>query len=78
MYVLCMYVYMYVCMYVCMYVGNGVMIEIYGFTHRLCAFLACDADDAIAMEVEVKESENRRRHQNKSRDIEEINCSTKG
>ena len=38
---------------------------------RLCTFLARDAHDAIAMEVEVEDSENRRRHQNKSRDIED-------
>ena len=50
-----MYVCMYVCMYgVCMYVCLNVFtIEIYGFTHSLHTFLACDAHDAIAIEIEV-------------------------
>ena len=42
------------CMYVCMYVCLNVFtIEIYGFTHSLHTFLACDAHDAIAIEIEV-------------------------
>ena len=43
------------CLYVCMYVH----------------LWACDAYDAIAMEVEVEDSEDRRQCQNKSRDIED-------
>ena len=35
-------------MYVCMSVCNKFTIEIYGFTHSLCTFLACDVHDAIA------------------------------
>ena len=54
-----------------MSVCYGFKIEIYGFTHSLHIFLACAVHDAIAMEVEVKDSEDRRRRQNKSRDIEE-------
>ena len=42
-----------------MYVCNGFMIEIYGFTHSLRTCLARDAHDAIEMEVEVEDSEDR-------------------
>ena len=49
--------------------SNGFKIEIYGFTHSLRTFLARDTHDAIAMVVE--DSEDRRRCQNKSRDIED-------
>ena len=59
-----MYICMYVCMSVCMSVCNG-------FTHSLRTFLARYAHDAIAMEVKVEDSEDRRRRQNKSRDIED-------
>ena len=58
-------------MYVCMFVCNGFKIEIYGFTHSLRTFLARDAHDATTMEVEVEDSEDRRRCLNKSRDIED-------
>ena len=56
-------------MYVCMYVCNGFTIEIYGFMHSLRTFLARASHDAIVMEIE--DSENRRRHQNESRDMED-------
>ena len=54
-----------------MFVCNGFKIEIYGFTHSLRTFLARDAHDATTMEVEVEDSEDRRRCLNKSRDIED-------
>ena len=47
------------------------MIEIYGFTHSLHTSLACAGHDAITMEVEVENSEDRRRRQNKSRGMED-------
>ena len=56
---------MYVCMYVCMSV-TGLR-----FTHNLCTFLASAAHGAIVIEVKVKNSEDRRRCQNKSRDIKD-------
>ena len=54
-----------------MYVHNGFTIEIYGFMHSLRTFLARHAHDANVMEVEVEDSEDRRRRQNKSKDIED-------
>ena len=45
---------------VCMSVHNGFTIEIYGFTHSLCTFLAHATHDAIVMEIEVENLEDRR------------------
>ena len=58
-----------------MSVRYGFTVEIYGFGHSLRA-----AHDAIAMAIEVEDSEDRRRHQNESRCtcMETVNCSTKG
>jgi len=56
-------------MYVCMSVRNGFTIEIYGFTHSLHTFSVSATHDDIAMEVE--DSDVRRRHQNKSRCMED-------
>ena len=42
-------------------------VEIYGFRHSLRTCLARAAHDAIAMEIEVENSEDRRRRQNESR-----------
>ena len=56
---------------VCMSVHNGFTIEIYGFTHSLCTFLARATHDAIVMEIEVENSEDRRRRQNESRDMKD-------
>ena len=46
-----------------MYVRNGFTMEIYGCTHNLVRA----AHDAITMEVEVEDSQDRRRRQNESR-----------
>ena len=48
-------------------------IEIYGFTHSSHTFLARAAHDAIARDghIEVEDSEDRSRRQNKSRDTED-------
>ena len=54
-----------------MYVRYGFMVEIYGFRHSLRTCLACAAHDAIAMEIEVEDSEDRRRRQNESRCMED-------
>ena len=51
-------------MYVYMYVRNR---EIYRFTHSLRTTLARAAHDAIVMEDGVENLEDRRRHQNESR-----------
>ena len=50
-------------------------IEVYGFMHSLRT-----AQDAMrdGVEIEVEDSEDRRRRQNESRCMEEVNCSTKG
>ena len=48
---------MYVCMYVCMYVRNRFTIELYGFTHSLRTYLVHAIHDAIAMEIDVEDSE---------------------
>ena len=68
-----MYVYIHasICMYVCIYVRNGFTIEIYGFTRSLRTSLARAAHDAIAMDIEVEDSEDRRRRQNESRCMED-------
>ena len=55
-----------------MSVHNGFTIEIYGFMH----LLARATQDAIVrrcsdMEIEVEDSEDRRRHQNESRCMED-------
>ena len=47
-------------MYVCLSVHNRFMIEIYRFTHSLRTSLALAAHDAIVMEIEVEDSEDRR------------------
>ena len=69
----CMYVCLYVCMYVCMSVCNGFTIEIYRFMHSLRIFwhvpLMMPSCDGV--EIEVKDSENRRRRQNESRCMED-------
>ena len=48
------------------------MVEIYGFMHSLRTFLA-RAHDAIIRDghIEVEDSEDRSRRQNKSRDMED-------
>ena len=51
-----------------MSVRYGFTIEIYGFTHSLCTSLA---RAAYAMEIEVEDSEDRRRWQNESRCMED-------
>ena len=43
-----------------MSVRNGFTIEIYRFVHSLRTSLACAVHDAIAMEIEVEDSEDRR------------------
>ena len=50
-----------------MYVCNRFTIEVYGITHGLRTSLARATHDAIVMEVEIENSEDRRRHQNESR-----------
>ena len=64
---------MYVCLYVCMSVRNRFTIEIYGFMWSLHTFwhvpLRMPLHDG--MEIEVKDSEDRRRCQNESRCMED-------
>ena len=64
---------MYVCMYVCMSVHNGFTIEIYGFMHSLRTFwhMPLRMPSRDGMEIEVEDSEDRRRRQNKSRCMED-------
>ena len=71
---------MYVCMYVCMSVCNGFSIEIYGFMHSLRTFrhMPFRMPSRDGMEVEIEDSEGRRRRQNESRCMKDSNCSTKG
>ena len=57
--------------FVCMSVRYGSTIEIYGFTRSLRTSLARAAHDAIAMDIEVEDSEDRRRRQNESRCMED-------
>ena len=54
-----------------MSVRYGSTIEIYGFTRSLRTSLARAAHDAIAMDIEVEDSEDRRRRQNESRCMED-------
>ena len=54
-----------------MSVCYGFTVEIYGFRHSLRTCLACAAHDAIAMEIKVKDSEDRRQRQNESRCMED-------
>ena len=63
---------MYVCMFVCMSVCNGFTIEIYGFMHSLCTFwhMPLRMPSRDGMEIEVEDSEYRRRRQNESRHME--------
>ena len=56
---------------VCMSVHNGFTIEIYEFTHSLCTFVAHVNHDAIVMEIEVENLEDRKRCQNESRDMKD-------
>ena len=60
-----------VVLYVYMSVRYGSTIEIYGFTRSLRTSLARAAHDAIAMDIEVEDSEDRRRRQNESRCMED-------
>ena len=64
-------------MYVCMSVCYEFMIEIYEFTYSLRTSLACAAHDAIVMEIEVEDSEDRRQRQTSPDVWKMINCSTK-
>ena len=54
-----------------MSVCYGFMIEIYGFMDSLRSSLAHATHDAIAMEIGVEDSEDRRRRQNESRCMED-------
>ena len=74
-----MYVCMYVCMYVRMSVHNGFTIEIYGFMHSSCTFwhVPLRMPSRDGMDIEVEDSKDRGRCQNKSR-CKTVNCSTKG
>ena len=54
-----------------MSVRYGFTIEIYRFMHNLLTSLACASHDAIAMDIEVEDSEDRRRRQNESRCTED-------
>ena len=60
-------------MFVCISVRYWFTIEIYGSTHSLRTFLARAALDAIARDghIEVEDSEDRSRRQNKSRYMED-------
>ena len=51
----------------------GFTIEIYGFVHSLRTFLPRAAHDSIMHDgdIEVEDSEDRSRRQNKSRDMED-------
>ena len=51
-------------MYVCMSVRYRFTVEIYGFRHSLRTCLAHAAHDAIAIEIEFEDSEDRRQCQN--------------
>ena len=53
--------------FVCMSVRYRFTVEIYGFRHSLRTCLACAAHDTIVMEIEVEDSEDRRRRQNEPR-----------
>ena len=56
-----------------MSVRNAFTIEIYGFMHSLCTFwhVPLRMPSRDGMEIEVEDSEDRRRHQNKSRCMED-------
>ena len=61
---------------VCLYVCNGFTIEIYGFMHCLRTFWHVPLrmpyrTMAHGMEIEVEDLEDRRRHQNESRCMED-------
>ena len=60
-------------MYVCMSVRNGFTIEIDGFMHSSRTFwhMSLRMSSHDGMEVEVKDSEDRRRRQNESRCMED-------
>ena len=58
---------MYVCMYVCMSVRNGFTIEIYGFVDVPLRMPSRNG----GVEIEVEDSEDRRRRQNESRCMED-------
>ena len=54
-----------------MSVHYGFTVEIYEFRHSLRTCLTRAAHNAIAMEIEVEDSEDRRRRQNESRCTED-------
>ena len=56
-----------------MSVRNGFTIEIYGFMHSLRTFwhVPLRMPSRDGMEIEVEDSEDRRRHQNESRCMED-------
>ena len=60
-------------MYVYMSVRNGFTIEIYEFMHSLCTFwhVPLRMPSHNGMEIEVEDSEDRRRRQNESRCMED-------
>ena len=60
-------------MYVCMSIRNGYTIAIYGLMHSLRTFWHVLLRMALrdGMEIEVEDSEDRRRRQNKSRCMED-------
>ena len=58
-------------MYVCLSVTGLRLKYIYGFTHSLRTSVPRAAHDVIAMEIEVEDSDNRRRRQNESRCMED-------
>ena len=58
-------------MFVCLNVHCRFTVEIYGFRHSLRTCLVCATHDAIAMEIEVEDSEDKRRRQNDSRCMED-------
>ena len=60
-------------MYVCLSVRNGFTIEIYGFMDSLRTFwhVRLMMPSRNGMEIEVEDSEDRRRRQNESRCMED-------
>ena len=72
----CLYVCMYVCMFVCMYVSM-VCLSVTGLGLKYTGLHIV----YVPLMIEFEKSEDRRRCQNKYRDIEDsylANCSTKG
>ena len=58
-------------MYVCLSVHDRFTIEIYRFMHSVRTSLALATHDAIMMEIEVEDSEDRRQRKNESRCMED-------